>query len=536
MNEQPTEGSPAGQGGWPKGYVAALWASVGLYALWTIWHLGSSTLWLDETLTAWITSGDLRTCFDRAWHYQGQSPLFFVLVWCVRQVFGSSELALRSLSLLAVAGSVVTFRAVLNQTVWRRDSWIGAITLAVVLLSHPEVLNSHVIVGVSARPYALAIWASLLSLYGLLRWIDRPSMRTWLLYVAATSLTILLHYIFATVLLLHLVVVLRCGLKNRRVVSGSVAAVAAVGVCLLPAVPHVLLVAQKSKLYTTSVPPTVMSTFMALVSPAGVLTALCLGLVLHVVKGGQSLRETAREFAPGLCWWMIAPLGILLIYQVTGVCVNVPRYYLWRVPAAGLIVIAAVRVAGSYRQVALPVVLVVSFVLPALRAPEATGWKEAFAWGQQYPATDFEPVVYSGLIESSNASCVEDDGFREYMLAPLWHYTENPDGHVLPMRLRRSEELFGDTLAGLLQSHDGLVFYLSRLPAVGDEVRQQAELAGHELIAHRMTEDVEVVVTRRLAGMSKAPQLVSATARSWIRRNSEHSVVRLNSCESSYAQ
>ena len=508
-NEPQTEFPQTDQSDWPRGYVAVLWACVACYAVWTVWRLGNSTLWLDETLTSWITSSDLRTCFDRAWNYQGQSPLFFVLVWCVRQVLGSSELALRSLTLLAVAGSVVTFRAVLNQTAWRRESWIGAMTLAVVLLSHPEVLDSHVIVGVSARPYALAIWASLLSLYGLLRWIDSPSKRTWLLYVGATALTILFHYVFATIVLLHLLVLLRSGLKDKRVVYGFAAALAAVGVCLIPAVPHVLVVAQKSKLYTTSVPPTLASTLMALVSPAGVLTALCLSFVFHVARGGQSLRETVREFGPGLCWWIVPPLGILLIYVLTGVCVNVPRYYLWRVPAAGLIVIAAVRVAGSYRLAALPLVLSVCFVLPALRAPEASGWKEAFAWGQQYSGEDFEPVVYSGLIESSNAMCVEDEGFREYMLAPLWHYTDQSEGQVLPMRLRRSEELFGNTLTGLLESNDGLVFYLARLPDVSDEVRRQAELTGHEVVARKMTEDVEVVVVRRPSSPANEPQLVS---------------------------
>lgn len=508
-NNVPANGLQAEQGDWPRGYVAALWSCVGCYTLWTVWRLGNSTLWLDELLTAWVTSGDLSTCFDRAWHYQGQNPLFFILVWCVRQCLGASELALRSLSLLAVAGSVVTFRALLNQAGYRRESWIGAMTLAVVLLSHPEVLNTHLMVGVSARPYALAIWASLLSLYGLLRWIDAPSKRTWLLYVAATALTILLHYIFATVVLLHLLIVLRNGLRDKRVVYGFVVALAAVGICLLPAVPHVLEVARKSKLYTTSVPPTLGSTLMALVSPAGVLMVLSLGFVFHIVKGGQSLRETAREFAPGLCWWVVAPVGILLIYQLTGICVNVPRYYLWRLPAAGLIVIAAVRISGSYRLATLPLALGVCFVLPALRAPEATGWKEAFEWGQQYSSGEFEPVVYSGLIESSSEMCVEDEGFREYMLAPLWHYTPHAEGHVLPMRLRRSETLFGDTLAGLLEKNDGLVFYLSRMFDVSDEVRRQAELAGHELVARKVTEDVEVVVTRRSALPPNGTRLVT---------------------------
>ena len=492
----------ANQSDWPRRYMAALWACVAGYGLWMTWRVGNSTLWLDETLTAWITSSDLRACFNRAWDYQGQSPLYFVLVWCVRQVLGSSELALRALSLLAIGGSAVTFRALLQQAGYRREAWIGAMTIAVVLMSDSSA-------GLSARPYPLAIWCSLLSLLGLLRWLDGPSKRTWLLYVVATALTILLHYIFATMVLLHLLVLARRGLKDKQLVYGSIAALAAVGICLLPAVPHVLVVAQKSKLYTISEPPTLMTTFAALGSSVGVRMLLCVGALFHILTRNQPLRETAREFVPGLCWWAVAPLGILLIYHLSGVCVNVPRYYLWRLPAIGLMVIAAVRVAGSHRRVALPLILLLCFAVPALRKPEVTGWKEAFAWGQQYSENEFEPVVYSGLIESSNAMCVEDEGFREYMLAPLWHYTGHAQGQVLPMRLRRSEELFGSTLADLLNRNDGLVFYLARLPDVSDEVRQRAEFAGHEVVARKMTNDVEVVVTRRSSTPTSKPQLIS---------------------------
>jgi hypothetical protein len=480
---------PVDQDNWPQGYAATLWLCVASFVLWMTWRVGNSTLWLDETLTAWITSSDLRTCFDRAWHYQGQSPLYFVLVWCVRQFLGSSELALRALSLLAVGGSAVTFRALLQQAGYRRDSWIGALTVTVILLADNTA-------GLSARPYPLAICCSLLALLSLLRWIDRPSQRTWLLYVAATSLTILLHYIFATVVLLHLLVLARTGLKDKRILYGSPAALAAVGVCLLPAVPHLLVVAQKSKLYTISDPPTLQTTIEALGSSAGVWMVLCLGVVLQIAGRTRSLREAAREFAPGLCWWAVAPLGILLIYQLTGVCVNVPRYYLWRLPAIGLLVIAAVRVAGSYRVAALPLILLLSFVVPALRTPEATGWKEAFEWGQQYPVADFEPVVYSGLIESSNAVCVADAEFREYLLAPLRSYSSHTKGQVLPLRLTRSEALFQKTLGELLRNNNGLVFYLCRMPDVSDEVRRRAVSAGHEIVAGTMTEDVEVIVTR----------------------------------------
>jgi hypothetical protein len=501
-NEPQTVCLEADQCDWPRGYMTALWACVAGFGLWTTWRVGNSTLWLDETLTAWITNGDLRTCFNRAWDYQGQSPLYFVLAWCVRQVLGSSELALRALSLFAIGGSAVTFRALLRQAGYQRESWIGAIAIVIVLMSDSSA-------GLSARPYPLAIWCSLLSLQGLLRWRDSPSKRTWLLCVVATAMTILLHYIFATMVLLHLLVLARRGLKDKRLVYGSIAALAAVGICLLPAVPHVLVVAQKSKLYTISSPPTLMTTFAALGSSVGVRMLLCVGVVFHILRRDQSLRETAREFAPGLCWWAVAPLGILLIYHLSGVCVNVPRYYLWRLPAAALMVIAAVRVAGSYRMVALPLLLLLCFALPALRKPEVTGWKEAFAWGQQYSENEFEPVVYSGLIESSNAMCVEDEGFREYMLAPLWHYTGHVEGQVLPMRLRRSEELFGSTLTGLLENNDGLVFYLARLPDVSGEVRQQAKLAGHEVVARKMTEDVEVVVIRRASTRTSESQLLS---------------------------
>src|SRR5688572_1537907 len=67
----------------------------------------TSSLWLDEFGTFWVVEGNFATMLERAWVFQGQSPLYYAFPWMSRQVFGDSELALRLPSLLFGCLSVI---------------------------------------------------------------------------------------------------------------------------------------------------------------------------------------------------------------------------------------------------------------------------------------------------------------------------------------------------------------------------------------------------------------------------------------------
>jgi hypothetical protein len=57
---------------------------------------------LDETISAWVTDASLQQSWQRALSYQGQSPLYFALLWCWRSLSGDSEWALRLPSFLDI--------------------------------------------------------------------------------------------------------------------------------------------------------------------------------------------------------------------------------------------------------------------------------------------------------------------------------------------------------------------------------------------------------------------------------------------------
>ena len=78
MSESP---SPAIDSGTldPVARLIVLIAIVILMAIYGVNLPLTQSLWLDETVSAWLASSDWRDCFRRAATYQAQSPLYFLL-------------------------------------------------------------------------------------------------------------------------------------------------------------------------------------------------------------------------------------------------------------------------------------------------------------------------------------------------------------------------------------------------------------------------------------------------------------------------
>jgi len=490
-DSEPTTSPP-----WPRNYRIAIWSFAVCYLVAFVCFLGNSSLWLDETITAWCTAGDLRTCIQRVWDYQGQSPLYFILVWGIRQILGSSELALRSLSLVSVIGCVAIFPAILRRLGLQRDAWVGpVVVLAAMLGEFHAALN--------ARPYSIAIFCSLVSLYCLLRWIDSRSWMTWLAYVAATLLTLVFHYLFGTFLALHLFVLWKRTGGDRRALLAWVGSLCVVGVGLTPVLPHVLLVAEKAKRYEFSAPPTFLGTLQNLFVINGMAPLIGLTCVFGLFKPRLNLKAVDRDMALlGVMYWAAAPLCIAVLYVVLGISLNAPRYLLWRLPAMGLLVIAALQAIYAHRLVALPAILCVAFVLPVFQFHDRSGWKEAAEWAAPYTSSEdhYQVVFYSGLIETATQEWLEDEEFRKYLLAPLDYYGNSQDAELLPTYVQRTQEMFQQKIDDLTGHHDRLIFFLNREPDASDAVGKLLADAGYKIIDGRSFEFVEMIVASRVAG------------------------------------
>jgi hypothetical protein len=501
-SDQQMSDSPA----WPRNYRTGIWALVVCYVGWSLWAIGNSSLWLDETITAWVTSGDLPTCIHRAWNFQGQSPLYFMLVWGVRQVLGGSEFALRSLSLLSAIGSAAIFPSILRRFGLHRDAWLGPLIVVVVILSEYntgiyELRTADT--GLNARPYSIAIFSSLISLYCLLHWIDTRTWMMWLTYSAVTTVTLMLHYLFAPFLAFHLFVLFKRTRGDRRAMLAWLGSLCVVGAGLLPVLPHLVLVTQKSKNYESAKLPTFFDTLAQLFVLNGMWRVIALTCIFGLIRPRLDLTAVDRDTAIlGLTWWSLPPICLAILYLVTGISLNAPRYLLWRLPAVALLIIAMLQAVYSHRFVALPAFLCVPFMIPVIQSHDRSGWKEAVEWAEHYTshAGDYQPVLYSGLIETATPDWLDDEEFRSYLLAPLDYYSGPQQAELLPIYYRSmTAEIFQKKMDDLIDHHDRMIIFLRHEPVASRPVHKMLSDAGYSIVDGQKFQLVDVIVASRIA-------------------------------------
>ena len=188
----------------------------------------TSSLWLDEFGTYWVVEGDFVTMLERAWAFQGQSPLYYAFPWISRHVFGDSELALRLPSLLFGCLSVLavysTGRAIEGSTA-------GLYAAALFWLAVPSVQHT-----VEARPYSLVMFTVAAALAGFsyaVRSGSRSARLAWIVGGAAVAWSHYLHYPLVLGLFVAYAVLpaLRDRYSMRRFTVDGVAQFALVSLC-----------------------------------------------------------------------------------------------------------------------------------------------------------------------------------------------------------------------------------------------------------------------------------------------------------------
>lgn len=144
---------PSGGLGWNLAVLALLTLLAAAPRLTDAGH----SLWLDELHTSWVVAGAWSDIPDRA-AAGNYPPLYFWLLWPLVQVFGQSEVVLRSLSLAAgVALVPVGWWAA-----WRLTGCGGAALFAALLFATDRA--SGIWFSQEARPYALVMLLSVVQI------------------------------------------------------------------------------------------------------------------------------------------------------------------------------------------------------------------------------------------------------------------------------------------------------------------------------------------------------------------------------------
>jgi len=116
---------------------------MGLAVLWRLSDLGARNLWSDE---AWVALAVLKPTVREALTAGQSTPPFYLLgVRLLAQVFGGSEVVLRSLSLAFGVGTVVLFWPLARRLASPAAAWLGlaAVTAAPVLVYFSKELKQY---------------------------------------------------------------------------------------------------------------------------------------------------------------------------------------------------------------------------------------------------------------------------------------------------------------------------------------------------------------------------------------------------------
>lgn len=170
-----------------RAIAGAILAVAVLARLPTLW---GRSLWLDEAYSAWFSTVPLKELWTEVPLYETHPPFYYTLLKGWRALAGSSEVGLRSLSVLA---SVIT---VMLMACAARIARLGPMPERVGLLAAFFLaLNSGSIeFAQQARPYALQALAASAAVFSSFMLLARPSERRWVAGLGVCAgLTLWLH-------------------------------------------------------------------------------------------------------------------------------------------------------------------------------------------------------------------------------------------------------------------------------------------------------------------------------------------------------
>ncbi len=405
----------------------------------------SDSLWVDELHTSWTVADGLSEVFARAAR-GNQSPIFFWIEWLICAIFGQSEIALRSVSLIAASALI----AVLMVFV-RRET--GA-TIAAVAVGLLMAIDSNLLFYANeARPYALLQLCASVSAFSCYQYATTGLSRSRVCWIASAVAGCYLHYTAGLLLVAECAYLLllrtyRSGETSGKSLRDCAIDCAVIAILLLPTLPHLFDIAGRRENWEQFVKRRgVADIFSVLPSTRIVVVAVIAALVVvglplgyrilrsRSPKGTDGTLELVRNrslWLLAVCWFII-PVVIAFALNNTDLArVFFRRYLLSVIPATYLLiglaisvpsrwwrflVAAVVLVCGAYRS--FTVQSVSPYLVVAQHSRE--DWRSAVAWlNENTGAASSHALVLlrAGLIEDDFLSN-DRATWQEYSQLPI---------------------------------------------------------------------------------------------------------------------
>ena len=375
-----------------------------------LWGIGEPSFWRDESATLAAVQRPFGDLVSMLGHVDAVHGGYYLIMWAVARLAGTSELAMRLPSVIAMIAASVAVTALGRRLVSPGAGFAAGLIFA--------VLPFVGFYGQDARSYAMVTAMAAIVSYLLVRVLDAPAdrRRDWLVAYAAGLTALGILNVFALLLIpAHAVTVWlrwrgRDGWPDgkderpaRVLPQGWLAAVAAAILILSPLL--VLSWKQRGQISwlktSTDVGP---SSVEHLIGPLPMLIAVVVVLAIAIRISARAGRDVLRAAWPGKLLalgvpWVALPAAILLGISVVDPMYTF-RYILFCAPAAALLCGAALaalrRVLGT---VALVVIAVFAFhAQVGNRLPDGHG--DNIRQADQIVAVNLRPgdaVVYTNV-------------------------------------------------------------------------------------------------------------------------------------------
>lgn len=423
--------------------------------------LGMS-FWLDETVSGWLIADQLTDVIDRAVTYQGQSPLYYVALWCWSRVAGSTEFALRTPSL--IAGIIALyFLFQLARGFLAHENALAATAALLILSGFQSAL-------LSARPYTMALAFAAAATWLLTIIIDDEAethrLRTTMLYSATLAGTFYSHYLLGAIMAAHgLYAIWALGGRGYRRASAARQLLAAwliAVVAMLPAWPQLAaLRGRREDLFFAPFPS--LRHLLADLFPAPLLIIVALSALYMLAAAGRpnmlwGEKKLRHCLLLAFTLYLTGPLLFLAYSLLSGNALYVTRYFVWYGLGPALICGCCFEAITSRkaRDAMLRMFAVLSILYGVGVRFEEEDWRSAAAAAAVRP--DVPVLLYSGLVESKLLPWLADARHSRYLSAPIQYYAVPNTVALLPPSFSATSLEYSRTVVQPLLQRSGSAF------------------------------------------------------------------------------
>lgn len=180
--------------GWSRKDWAVLGAGLGLFGLLSLGNMGRWSVWFDEAYGLYLIRYNFLD-IAKFTSTDVHPPLYYWALKIWQGIFGNSELALRSLSMVMIMVAIVFIYLLVRKSFGVR---VGAWVVALLALSPMLIRYSE-----EARMYGMAMAIVAAATYVLVDVTNNPSQNKWVTYGILVSLGMWTHYYTAIMWLTH---------------------------------------------------------------------------------------------------------------------------------------------------------------------------------------------------------------------------------------------------------------------------------------------------------------------------------------------